>query len=216
MKKTLFILMGICMIILLGGCKEKPKENTDTPNVKKEYKVDEQGIILSEDAKEIIEQDATKVIEAISQKDFNTLSSYVHPVLGLSFSPYTYIAADNTMVLPKEEVAPFFEDDQTHLWGIYDGSGEDIQLTKTAYYEEFIYPVDYKNAERISYNEPLSSGNMIANEHEVYEKAIVVEYYFSGFQEEYEGADWKSLKLIFIEYEGEFKLVHIVQNQWTV
>ncbi|MGB4440375.1 MAG: hypothetical protein WBJ13_14380, partial [Sedimentibacter sp.] len=64
--------------------------------------------------------------------------------------------------------------------------------------------------------EVLSSGNMAENQYEVYENAIVVEYYFPGFNPDFGGADWKSLRLVFEEYEGAWKLVGIIHNQWTI
>jgi len=56
---------------------------------------------------------------------------------------------------------------------------------------------DFKNTEQIGYNEVLSSGNMLENQFEVYDNAIIAEYYFPGFKPEYESIDWKSLRLVF-------------------
>lgn len=57
---------------------------------------------------------------------------------------------------------------------------------------------------------------MLENQFEVYENPIIVEYYFSGFDPEYEGIDWRSLRLVFEQYEGSWKLVGIINNQWTI
>ena len=100
--------------------------------------------------------------------------------------------------------------------GNFDGTGEEIFLTPGEYYEKFIYPADFINAEKIGYNEVLSFGNMLENQFEVYQKAIVVEYYFSGFNPDYAGLDWRSLRLVFEEYEGNWKLVGLINNQWTI
>jgi hypothetical protein len=57
---------------------------------------------------------------------------------------------------------------------------------------------------------------MVENQFEVYEKAIIVEYYFSGIEPQYEGLDWQSLRLVFQENEGSWCLVGIIHNQWTI
>jgi len=102
------------------------------------------------------------------------------------------------------------------LWGYYDGKGDEISLNPSGYYNEFVYTDDFKNAEDIGYNKVLSGGNMAENQYEVYENAIVVEYYFPGFNPDFGGVDWKSLRLVFEEYEGAWKLVGVIYNQWTI
>ena len=57
---------------------------------------------------------------------------------------------------------------------------------------------------------------MLENQFEIYDNPIVVEYYFPGFNPEYEGMDWKSLRLVFEKYEDSWKLVGIIHNQWTI
>lgn len=173
-------------------------------------------IIKPEAAKEIIKEIADKVINAISNKDAETISEYVHPEKGVRFTPYTYVSVENDVVFNKEQMKNFFKDENTYLWGYYDGIGEEIRLTPGEYFEKFIYTADFVNAEKVGYNEVLSSGNAIENQFEVYDNAIVVEYYFSGFKPEYEGMDWQSLRLVFQEHEGSWKLVGIIHNQWTI
>ena len=81
----------------------------------------------------------------------------------------------------------------------YAGSGEPIQLSFPDYYAKFVYDVDYANAPQVSLNHRLSTGNSIDNSAEFYPGAMVVEYYFPGFDPQYGGMDWRSLRLIFSE-----------------
>jgi hypothetical protein len=118
--------------------------------------------------------------------------------------------------MKAEEIKNFFEDSKEYVWGSYDGTGEDITLTPSQYYDEFINTADFVNAETIGYNEVLRSGNMEENQFEVYENAIVAEYYFSGINPDFEGADWQSLRLVFEPYENGWKLVGIIHNQMTI
>lgn len=225
MKKIIIIFMAVLLAAGSSGCiyvkindqeKEIKEDEKKPENNEVKYELNEEGIIKTEYAKEIIEETAAELINAISDKDFEKVSEYVHPEKGVRFTPYTNVSVDNDVVLSQEEVKNFFNDKTTYIWGHYDGRGDDISLTPGEYYDEFIYSEDFKNAEAIGYNEVLSSGNMVENQFEVYQNAIIVEYYFPGFNPDFGGADWKSLRLVFEEYEGTWRLTGIIHNQWTI
>jgi hypothetical protein len=174
------------------------------------------GIISPEDAKEMIGTTADLVVRALADKDFDTVSEYVHPDLGVRFTPYTFVSVENDIVFAKGEIKNFLNDKNIYHWGNYDGSGEDIALTPGQYYEKFIYPADFVNAPQVGYNKVLSFGNMQENQFEIYKGAIIVEYYFPGFDPRYEGMDWRSLRLVFQRSDGSWKLTGIINNQWTI
>jgi len=190
--------------------------NTDQASTQATYELTDEGIIKPEIAKEAIDEIADKLIYAISTKDSEAIAEVVHPVKGVRFTPYTYVSVDNDAVFNQDEIKNFFENEKVYQWGNYDGSGNEISLTPSQYYDEFIYSTDFMNAEKIGYNEILSSGNAEENQFEVYENAIVVEYYFSGLNPDFGGADWKSLRLVFEQYENTWKLVGIIHNQMTI
>lgn len=196
--------------------KENGEKGSDKSNSEIEYGLTEEGIIEPESAKMIIEETSDELINAISIRDFETVSEFVHPIKGVRFTPYTNVSLDNDIVFNQAEIENFFDDQDVYIWGIYDGIGDDISLTPSQYYDKFIYTNDFKNAEEIGYNEVLSMGNMIENQFEVYDNAIVVEYYFSGFNPDYAGMDWRSLRLVFQQYQNDWKLVGIIHNQWTI
>ncbi|OEF97446.1 hypothetical protein [Desulfuribacillus alkaliarsenatis] len=235
MKSKLF-LAGILAVVLLVATACDPTDqpsteqpDTDEPGTEQpgtepepndedtiEYEYTEEGIIKPEIAEQVIEETANNAIIALRNKDAETLADYVHPEAGVRFTPYTYVSLDDDVVLTKEEMKNFFESQQEYLWGLYDGKGNEIKLTPAEYYEEFIYTEDFIEAEEIGYNEVLSSGNMLENQFDVYDNPIVVEYYFSGFNPDFEGMDWRSLRLVFEEHEGTWLLVGIIHNQWTI
>ncbi|KAE9633163.1 MAG: hypothetical protein PWP07_733 [Epulopiscium sp.] len=185
---------------------------------KVEQRMVEENTVRENDeiADQKIKEIADQVIYAISKKDGQAISEYVHPEKGVRFTPYTHVSLENDVVFGKEEMKSFFDNPNVYLWGYYDGSGEEIKLTPSEYYEQFIYSEDFMNAPEVGYNEILSSGNMLENQFEVYDDPMVVEYYFPGFNPEYEGLDWKSLRLVFEKYEGSYRLVGIIHNQWTI
>ncbi|MFO7886984.1 MAG: BsuPI-related putative proteinase inhibitor [Eubacteriales bacterium] len=176
------------------------------------YELNEDGRISPESAEKIIKDKATKIMEALKVRDIEILTEYVHPEKGLRFTPYTRVNEEENVVLSIEELKNF-DTDEEYIWGDYDGKGDDIKLTPEEYYEEFVYTKDFLTAEQVGYNEVLSSGNMLENQFEIYDKPIIVEYYVPG--EEFYNA-WESLRLVFEEYEGNWKLVGIIHNQWTI
>jgi len=162
MKKILIIFMAVLLAAGSSGCiyvkindqeKEIKEDEKKPENNEAEYELDEEGIIKTEYAKEIIEETAAELINAISDKDFEKVSEFVHPEKGVRFTPYTNVSVDNDVVLSQEEVKNFFNDKTTYIWGHYDGRGDEISLTPGEYYDEFIYSEDFKNAEAIGYNE---------------------------------------------------------------
>lgn len=168
------------------------------------------------DPKKIIEAISEQVIEVLSVMDAAAISEYVHPVKGLRFTPYTFVSTESDLIFAKVEMIDLFDDPDEYLWGYYDGIGDEIRLTPSQYYSKFVYSEDFKNAPEIGYNEILSFGNSLENQFDIYDSSIIVEYYFPGFNEEYEGMDWQSLRLVFEEYDDSWKLVGIIHNQWTI
>lgn len=162
-----------------------------------------------------LEESAERVIQALAEKDLDTVAEFVHPEMGLRFSPYTYVEDDHQVFMPGE-LPGLVESDQVYLWGFYDGTGDPINLTFDDYYEEFIYDADFSNPEEMAVNEELGWSNMINNITEYYPGSSYVEYHFSGFEEDYEGMDWVSLRLVFLQQDGIWYLVGVVHDQWTI
>ena len=169
-----------------------------------------------EEAEKIISERAEKVLNLIAGRNMKGLIDYVHPVKGVRFSPYSYVDLENNVVFMPSDFEDFFSSSIEYNWGSYDGTGEPIILTPAAYYDIFIYDQDFRNAEKISYNKQLFHGNAINNAPDVYPGSIIVEYHFSGFDPMYEGMDWRSLRLVFEEFGGDWLLVGIIHDQWTI
>lgn len=157
-----------------------------------------------------------EIINSIKDKDFNKLSTFVHPSKGLRFSPYDYIDTETSKVFTVEEVKGLVDDEQVYLWGHYDGTGDPIELNFNEYYERFIYDADFANPQVIGNNVAVSYGNAIDNSKEVYPDSHFIELHFKGLDPKYEGMDWRSLKLIFEQEDGEWYLVAIVHGEWTI
>lgn len=225
-KGWFYLIIGLVMIGILG-CLNRENSSSDfdqslsntgkvSSKIQEDFYMTEAGHIVPEKARKAIENTLDNVIEAITQKDFQKVALFVHPEKGVRFTPYTYVVPQSDIVLQKDQIANFFQDETRYLWGYFDGTGDEIRLTPSEYYKRFIYSQDFLNAEKIGYNEVLSFGNMLENQFEIYLRPIIVEYYFSGFNPDYGGMDWRSLRLVFEEYEGIWKLVGIIHNEWTI
>jgi len=161
--------------------------------------------------------DKNQAVFYLSQKNMGALSVLIHPVKGVRFSPYVYVETETDRVLTPHQLKDFFKESAQYVWGRYDGSGEPIKLPNQEYFEHFVYDHDYLHAEKISYNETKGKGNTINNIQEVYGKDIsFIEYYFSGFEAQFEGLDWAALILIFEKHQGKDYLIGIIHNNWTI
>jgi len=173
-------------------------------------------IISPEEAENIIKNKATQIINLLKEKNIEEFATYVHPTKGVRFTPYTTVSMGSDKVFTKDNMKQFFKDQIMYLWGYYDGSGENILLKPNDYYERFVYDEDYVNAEIVSYNEVMSRNNNLENQFEIYPNSIIVEYYFSGFNPDYSGLDWKSLRIVFRKENKEWYVVGIIHNEWTI
>lgn len=155
---------------------------------------------------------AVEAIMAIKHEDMETLATLVHPDKGVRFSPYANVEAWN-VVFSADQLTHAFADDTTHTWGADQGSGQPIQLTFREYYEKFIYDVDFARPDTVYFNEHWQSGHIINNIPEFYPEATTVEYHFEGLEPEYQGLDWRALRLVLEEEEGRFYLLGIVHDE---
>jgi hypothetical protein len=161
---------------------------------------------------------AAQAIMALKDRDMGELADLVHPDKGVRFSPYTYVRAGpgGDLVFSAAQIPGLLADPTVYHWGTFDGSGEPIDLTFAAYYERFVYDADFARPDIVGLDETVGQGNTINNIAGVYPEGITVEYHFEGFDPQYEGLDWRSLRLVFEEYEGTWYLVGIVHDEWTI
>jgi hypothetical protein len=134
---------------------------------------------------------------------------------GLRFSPYGFVN-DSDLRFMSAQLAGLLADPAVYLWGALDGSGRPIELTFAAYYQRFVYDQDFANAGQKSLNQRLGHGNTIDNSREFYAGSMVVEYHFSGFDPQYAGMDWRSLRLVYQELDGIWYLVGVIHDEWTI
>ncbi|MFC5711603.1 LysM peptidoglycan-binding domain-containing protein [Thalassorhabdus alkalitolerans] len=171
--------------------------------------------VLIENDSESARETADQVVTHLQSQDMEAVSSYIHPDDGVRFSPYAFVDQENDQVFSSEEVENLWHDETEYLWGNYDGSGHPIEYTFSEYYEEFVYNRDYAHAEEVAVDERQGPGNTIDNTGDVYPDATVVEYHFPS-SGEYQGMDWDSLRLAMVQENGEWYVVGIINDEWTI
>ena len=167
-------------------------------------------------ARALVEKTALAVIDVLKQKDGAKLATYAHPDKGVRFSMYPFVRTDTDVVLKAADLAIAFTDPKVRLWGVTDGKGDDFRVTFADYYPKYVYDVDFAKAPDVAYNRAIGTGNSTDNSATAYPDAIMVEYHFAGFDPQYNGMDWRSLRLFFEQKNGTWYLVGIVHGQWTI
>ncbi|MDO3413325.1 hypothetical protein QWJ34_26470 [Saccharibacillus sp. CPCC 101409] len=163
-------------------------------------------------------QQAQRALRALADGNFGRLADLAAPS-GIRFSPYAYVSKETDVVLTASQLRGLKTDKKAYDWGEYDGSGEPIRLDFYSYYNEFLHNLPYTAPNAIGYNRIVRSGNTISNLAKVYPKASFVEFYVKGGRSDHpssEGMDWGSLRFVFEQSGGEWKLFGIVGDRWTI
>lgn len=229
-KSLRFISLVIVLIFVLSACATTNPE-VDTEKLEDQIKEKDTKITELEGKIKDLESAANQppaisanntitvamnVLDSLKNEDMATLSTFVHPSNGLRFTPYEHIDIQNDKVFPASQITGLLTDTQIYTWGSYDGSGDPIDLNFSQYYDKYIYDEDFINPHIIGNNVAIGKGNTINNITTAYPNANFVEFHFTGFDPQYEGIDWKSLRLVFEDVGGTPYLVGIVHGQWTI
>lgn len=226
--KTILVAILITIVVGCGNGNQDTTEPLDPPmpdleesETDEDIEENDEETLNDEQEREDTEalsakEKAKEIVELLKEKDLRQLSTFVHPMNGLLFSPYSYVDKEEDQVFQAEEVAQLMEDDTVYTWGVFDGKGDPIEMTFAEYYERFVYDVDFVNAEEINVNERISSGNTIDNSQETFPNAEVVEFHFSGFDPDYAGMDWRSLRVVLEMEDNQWYVVGIIHDEWTI
>jgi hypothetical protein len=156
-----------------------------------------------------------QVLKLLKTGEYNQIIPFIHPESCLRFSPYQYLNNDNKVICPSE-LDSFTSTSEPFTWGHYDGTGKPISLTFTEYHQQFVYDQDYLKPSVVGFNVEVSSGNSINNIQEIYPDGMMIEYYFPGIDPRYDGMDWRSLRLVFIQENDHWYLTAIIHGEWTI
>ena len=213
MRLSLFIL-----VILLFACnnQDNNKSIADTFVTQQDtlIKKDEPAVITNDST--VLNQLASTILKSCKEKDFTLLSSFIHPVAGLRFSPYAYVDTIAHQRLSAQALRNLASSKQKIKWGFFDGSGDTILLDLAGYFNRFVYDKDFMAAPKRSLNKILGGGNSLNNLNKIYPGCDFMEFYFPGTNPKYGGMDWKTLRLVFKKEKDKTWLVGIIHDEWTI
>ena len=226
-KRSKFPLAAMAVTLLLTACQNSIPSGSDTmPPVTGEPAVSITDKITQtsppataerlEQTKQMqIAQQAQDIKQALLNKNYQAIIPHIHPVKGVRFSMYAYVQPDSDKVFNRQQFAQYLKESRVKFtWGEKDGTG-DIYITTLPDYLGTWVADDLNKAESVSYDQFQGSGNSLNNLKEKYPNADFVEFYSEG-TEQYSGMDWRALRLVFEAYQGQYYLVAIVNDQWTI
>ena len=143
------------------------------------------------------------------------LEELAYPGKGIRFSPYGHIDLDKDQVFRGEEISNLWSNDTRYVWGVQEGSGEPIVLSFAEYYARYVWDYDFRKAPEVKWNEVTERGTLINNTDDAYPDAEWVEMHFPGFDPQYGGMDWRSLRLMYEQDGCTWRLVGIAHDECT-
>ena len=200
------------LVLAITGCQSSAESNASTPN---QSTGNPSVPIVSDMSQQTLKQQALRIQRALANNDFSRITDDIHPTRGVRFSMYAYVRTDTDKVFSREQYAQYLQQSKIRFtWGEKDGTGEALVVPLPEYLRTWIDAKKYNNA-RITINEFESRGNMINNVNEAYPKSDVVDFHYKGTAE-YDGMDWRGMRLVFDDYQGKRYLIGIVNDRWTV
>lgn len=153
-------------------------------------------------------------MKALQEADGLLLADLIHPTKGVRFSPYAFVNIEEDQVFTAEAIRGLDDDSTVYLWGYEHGSGLPIEQTLTEYLARFAKH-DYVGQGQRAYNGVIGIGNSLNNIKTAYPEGVHVEFHIpgSGGLADY---NWSSVRLVFEEHEGEWYLVGVISDQWTI
>ncbi len=156
--------------------------------------------------------------------DMTALAQYIHPKRGVRFTAETFVRTkagdDGTpsdTVVYADQVSDLYSGTKTKTWGIAEGSGQPIVLTFAQYLAKYVADHDYRTATDVRWNHVMDRGSSMDNAKQVYPNAKIIEYHFDGFEPQYDGMDWASLRLVLSQDAAtkRWYLVGVIHDHWT-
>ncbi|MDR0325107.1 MAG: hypothetical protein LBI19_03310 [Oscillospiraceae bacterium] len=156
-------------------------------------------------------EEAYYVAEAISEGDYLRLGGYISDK-GLLLVPFSTVD-DGSLTFSAGEVRSFAATGEQYLFGIDPATSQPIKLTPADYMTAYLRDVNYAEAPMLGVNNIVRRGNAVENVTEAFPDGVFVDFFFPSSQPG--GFDWKSLKVVFEEEGGRFRLVALIRGVYT-
>ncbi len=204
-------LATIFFLLISSGALFFFRDVADTPTHKEAVSVDPFTAMLQNPSTEVLPTLSEYVFEQFKNKTPHNLARIMTSG-GVRFSPYVAMTDDDRFI-GLNGMNHLFTDTDTYAWGTQDGSGETITLTGTDYVTNNVTNKPYLTATP-AINGVIGRGNTISNVSETNLGSAWVEYYIPPTDEG--GMDWQSLIFVYTYQHGQWFLVGVVNDQWTI
>jgi len=204
------------LILGITGCKKNPDKFVNGTNTDSTQK-DTAGYVSKnniEDKEAALKHSNEQIVQLLKDKKYSKLAGFIHPEKGVRFSMYAFIVPEEDKVFSKSDFLKFQPTRTIFTWGTMDGSGDLYQATLNDYLTKWVYSKDFASGQ-VSFNEFQGSGNSLNNLKKIYPGADFTENFIKGSGPD-TGMDWNCLRLVFEKYQGNYYLVGIINDQWTI
>lgn len=203
MKNIIFLVLAIALF----SCSGNSKKDNNTTN-------DSTQVVAAPSDSLLIEY-STKVLQNFESENYRALAEWVSKE-GVRFSAYAFIDTTNDMVLSADKIKTAASSTEKLNWGSFDGSGDPIEMTMVDYFADFVTDAAFAKSDEITVNKVSQRGTTNNNIEEAYPGCDVVDFFIKGENPDFDGMDWKALRLIFKTTEGKTWLVGVVHDEWTI
>lgn len=201
-----YIIMAFCVLSFYAcSSKQNKKQTNEKDSTSLTSAISDSQLIVTSEI----------ILTAFEQKNFNEVAKFIHPALGIRFSPYAFIDTSADRKISKSEFLASIDNKALLDWGQFDGSGDPIEMTYKEYFNRFVYDVDFLNKSEVSVNTFVQRGNTTNNIKEAYPNCSYVEYFVVGINPKVEGMDWRAIRLVFKTINGQIWLIGMVHDEWT-
>jgi len=199
-------------ILVATGCQSSAESSATVSN---QSNSNSSTPVVSDASQQTLKQQALRIQRALANNDFARITNDIHPTRGVRFSMYAYVRPETDKVFSREQYSQYLQQSKIRFtWGELDGTGNPLIIPLPEYLDTWVTAQKYNNSV-ISINEFRQTGGIINNLRDIYQNSDVVEFYYKG-SEEYDGMDWRVMRLVFDEYQGKRYLVAIINDRWTV
>lgn len=207
----------LLLIMLLCACannkSDKPDRQTDSVIIHADTPVTKMDVSVKDE--EILSFARDSILQVFFTKEYAKLAPFISDD-GILFSPYGHVDTAKNIVLSRQEFLELLKNNRKVLWGYADGTGDPIQLNISQYFNKYVYDVAFLKAEQTSVSKLIDPDSAFLNVSTIYPHNSFAQFYFPGFNKEYEGMDWKSLLLVFKQKQSKLYLLAIIHNQWKI
>jgi len=205
MKRNLLL---ISLMFLLCFCQQKEKKQVVAVNNKENSDKETYKNTKALDDRENI---AYKALYALSTGELNTLSDYITADSGLIFSSFN----GGKFKFKKEQIKGFSKSDTTkYHFGVWDGSGLDINLTLNEYIKQCVYTEDYLNVKPGDVIKALQAGLSFSSNNF---DEILLEHPGCFVKSFHKPSDhWNVIDIVMTPREGKWYIIEIRHRCWTI